>query len=157
MYQYYAYYHISDFDCRFSPCIKRFYSATTGAGGQEQIQFFRINFDLRTVFEIWELWTLGIQGSPSVTDLIGKHKMDWLHPTDRETYRDYRSVLLTLERSVRLFKLDVRVALAQLEKVRLEFEMSVRQFAKVLTEVDVGKTAPSMMSTLGSPPSSSFP
>lgn len=131
-------------------------SATTVVDRKEQIQFFRINYDLQTVFEIWDLWTVGIQGGPSVTDLIGKHKMGWLHPTDRETYRNYRSVLLTLERSVRLLKLDVRAGLAQLENVREEFKMSVQQFAKILTEVDIGKTTPSMVSTLGTLPSSSL-
>ncbi|KAG0378012.1 hypothetical protein BGX24_004955 [Mortierella sp. AD032] len=113
------------------------HSATDGL--KEQIRFYRIDIELHTVFEIWDLWTLGIRGCLSVTDLIGKHKMEWLHQADREIYRDYRSVLLTLERAVRLFKIDVRVGLERLEKVRIDFKMTVRQFAKVLTEVDAGK------------------
>lgn len=133
-------------------------STTTAADGQEQVQLFRFNFELQTVFDIWDLWTVGIQGSPSVTDLIIKYKTAWLHPADRETYQDYRSVLLIVERSVRLLKLDVRVGLAQLEHVRVEFKMTVRQFAKILTEVDMGKATPSTSSsTSGSlPPSSSL-
>jgi hypothetical protein len=106
---------------------------------KEQAQPYRINIELQTVFEIWDLWTLGVHGNPSVVDLIRKHKMEWLHHTDREIYRDYRSVLLTLERAVRLLKIDVRAGLARLEKIRVDFEMSVREFAKVLTEIDTGK------------------
>ncbi|KAF9323227.1 hypothetical protein BGZ91_003760 [Linnemannia elongata] len=122
-------------------------STTASADGQNQVQLFRFNFELQTVFDIWDLWTLGIQGSPSVADLIDKHKMAWLHPADRETYQDYRSVLLIVERSVRLLKINVRVGLAQLEHVRVEFKMSVRQFAKTLTEVDMGKATPSTPSS----------
>ncbi|KAF9899787.1 hypothetical protein EC991_008329 [Linnemannia zychae] len=124
-------------------------------GLEEQAKLYRINLELETVFEIWDLWTMGIHGSPSVTDLIGKHKMEWLHHTDREIYRDYRSVLLTLERIVRLLKIDVRVGLARLEKIRVDFKMSVRQFAQVLTELDAGKVP--IDSTLTSLMSNQYP
>lgn len=133
-------------------------STTSATVGREQVHLFRFNFELQTVFDIWDLWTVGIQGGPSVADLIEKHKLAWLHPADRETYQDYRSVLLIVERSVRLLKLDVRVGLAQLEHVRVEVKMSVRQFAKILAEVDMGKATPARPSSiLGSlPPSSSL-
>ncbi|KAG0201632.1 hypothetical protein BGX33_010187 [Mortierella sp. NVP41] len=99
---------------------------------------FRLDIELQTVYDIWDLWISGLRGSPSVADLIKQHGTKWLHPADREVYRDLRSVLLTLERSVRLKRIDVRTGLTYLEQVRIQFKLPIQRFSRILSAIEMG-------------------
>lgn len=109
-------------------------SARASTSYPEPVPQYRLNSNTRTVLDIWNEWTTGFQGGPSIISLHEKFDLRWLDPEDRLLYRENRSILLEAEKLVRTKRLTAMCALEVLETTRLKVGMDIRLFAKSLAQ-----------------------
>ncbi|KAI8353140.1 hypothetical protein B0O80DRAFT_453148 [Mortierella sp. GBAus27b] len=84
--------------------------------------------------DIWNEWTVGFQGGPSILSLHEKYDLQWLDAEDRALYRDNRSILLEAEKMARTKRMSPLGALEELESARVKSGVDVRMFAKLLAQ-----------------------